>query len=88
MPDPFTIDVSTLDKPHRQALEEVLGRQLAGSERLIVRIDENSFDEAHDPRPRQTLTDWAHVYEGLSEAEIEALDQITGTRANLTRDIF
>lgn len=30
------IDVATLDTPHRRALEEVIGQQLAANQRLII----------------------------------------------------
>src|SRR5213592_3362452 len=32
------IDVATLDAPHRRALEEVIGRELATSQRLIISV--------------------------------------------------
>jgi len=32
------------------------------------------------------LEDWTRVYDGLSDEEIEQIDAIAKTRANLTRD--
>jgi hypothetical protein len=42
---------------------------------------------SQDSRPAQTLEDWAHVYDGLSDEEIETIDAIAKTRANLTRNL-
>jgi hypothetical protein len=78
----LNIDVASLDPPHRRALEEVLGRQLAANERLTISITELTI-----PSPPQTLEDWTHVYEGLTDEEIEEIDKIAKTRADLTRDL-
>lgn len=40
-----------------------------------------------DSRPAQRLEDCAHVYEELSDEEIDAIDTIAKTRAILTRDV-
>ena len=81
------IDVAALDAPHRRALEEVIGRQLAINQRLIISVTDVELPPVADPRPAQTLDDWAKVYEGLSAAEIEEIDQVVNTRANLTRHL-
>ena len=39
------------------------------------------------PQPVQTLDDWTHVYDGLRDDEIEPIDKIAKTRANLTRNL-
>jgi hypothetical protein len=39
-----------------------------------------------ETRRPQTLTDWTTVYDGLSDEQIEAIDKIIRTRANLTRN--
>ena len=72
------IDVATLDAPHRRALEEVIGRQLEGNQRLIISVMDVAV---------QTLEDWTNVYEGLSDEKIDAVDKIANTRANLTRNL-
>lgn len=86
MESDLKIDVATLDAPHRRALEEVIGHQLAANQRLIISVTEVEMPAA-DSRPAQTLDDWTKVYEGLSEQEIEEIDQIAKTRANLTRHL-
>ena len=73
-------------RPHeRSAAELLLGHRLRGHERLIMQVVEVPAEL--DMRPTQTLEDWAHVYEGLTEEEIEAIDAIAKTRAVLTRDV-
>ena len=83
----LNIDVATLDAPHRQVLEEVLGRQLKENQRLIISVMDVSMPQTAAPRSAQTLDDWTNVYEGLSDEEIEAVDAIAKTRANLTRNL-
>jgi hypothetical protein len=81
------IDVAALDDPHRRALEEVIGRQLAANQRLIISVTEAEVTPVADRRPAQSLDDWTSVYDGLSDDEIEAIDKIAKTRANLTRNL-
>jgi hypothetical protein len=83
----LTIDVIKLDESHRRAIEEVIGRELATNQRLIISVTEVEVPTTGSPRPAQTLEDWTNVYEGLSDAEIEKIDAIAKTRANLTRDL-
>ena len=83
----LNIDVSTLDAPHRRALEEVIGQQLTANQRLIVSVIEVSMPPSAAPKPAQTLEDWTSVYDGLSDETIEAVDKIAKTRANLTRHL-
>lgn len=80
------IDVATLDAPHRRALEEVIGQQLASNQRLVINVIQVTIPVTDD-RPSQSLDDWTRVYNGLSDTEVEAIDAIVNTRANLTRDL-
>ena len=83
----LNIDVAALDPPHRQALEEVIGRELATNQRLIISIAEVDVTPTDDTKPPQTLADWTRVYEGLSDEEVEEVDQVVKTRADLTRNV-
>jgi hypothetical protein len=87
MESDLRIDVAALDDPHRRALEEVIGRHLAANERLIISVTQVEVTPAADDRPAQSLDNWTSIYDGLSEDEIEAIDKIAKTRANLTRDL-
>jgi hypothetical protein len=81
------IDVATLDDPHRRALEEVLGRHLEANHRLNIRVTEVGTPPSDRAQPLQSLDDWTKVYEGLSDEEIESIDEIVKTRAKLTRNL-
>jgi hypothetical protein len=81
------IDVASLDAPHRRALEEVIGQPLAANQQLIIRVTEAEAAPVADRHPVQSLDDWTNVYDGLSDDEIEAIDKIAKTRANLTRNL-
>ena len=78
-------DIETAD---RQAFEHVLGRPLGDHQQLVIRVvsaDESSTHAAAAPGG-VTLPDWCNVYEGLSEEEVSALEEVVLTRADLTRD--
>lgn len=81
------VDVAGLDDPHRQALEEVIGRNLKANQRLIISVTEVEMTPSDQARPAQSLDDWTKIYEGLNDAEIESIDKIATTRANLTRNL-
>ena len=81
------IDVATLDAPHRRALEEVIGQQLTKNQRLIISVVAVELPPSDGYRPAQTLEDWTHVYDGLSDEDIEAIDDVAKSRADLTRDL-
>lgn len=81
------INVANLDAEHRRALEEVIGHALASNQRLVISVMDIDLSAAADLRPAQTLDDWTRVYEGLSDDDVQAIDEIANTRADLTRDL-
>lgn len=78
------VDVVSLDAAHRRALEEVVGRELAENQRLTISVSDIAAP-SDTPKRAQSLKDWTGVYEGLSDEEIDEVDTIIKTRANLTR---
>ena len=81
-------NVAEIDDADRRALEHLIGKHLAEHQQVIISVIEVAVPQAlDDPRPPQSLADWTHVYDGLSEEEIEAVDKIAKTRANLTRNL-
>lgn len=83
-------NVRDIEGGDRRALEHVVGQSLRDNQRLIIRIAEVDVSRetpAADSRQSQTLADWTNVYEGLSDEEVEAVDQTVKTRANLTRNL-
>lgn len=85
----ITRQVGDLRDNERSAAELLLGHRLRGNERLILQVLDLDVVQptVQDSRPAQTLDDWARVYDGLSDDEIEKIDAIAKTRANLTRDL-
>lgn len=85
----ITRQVGELQANERSAAELLLGHRLRGNERIILHVLD--LDVAHptvqDSRPAQTIEDWTNVYDGLSDGEIDAIDSIAKSRANLTRDL-
>jgi len=75
------IDVMALDPAHRQAFEDVIGAPLEQNQRLVISVT------APPPRFSQSLADWAQVYDGLTEDQVETIDRDLKTRANLTRSL-
>ena len=87
MENDLRIDVAALDVSHRRALEDVIGRELEANQQLVISVIEVAIPSTSAPRPAQTLEDWTSVYDGLSDDEIESVDRIAKTRANLSRDL-
>jgi hypothetical protein len=81
------IDVATLDAPHRRALEDLIGQQLRANQRLVISVMDVVLPQTAAPSLAQTLEEWTGVYDGLTDDEIEDIDRIAKTRANLTRDL-
>ncbi len=83
-------NVRDIDTGDRHALEHVVGQALRDNQRLIIQITEVDVAReapAGNSQHPQTLDDWTKVYEGLSDEQIEAIDKIIATRANLTRNL-
>ena len=74
------IDVMALDPAHRQAFEDVIGTPLEQNQRLVI-----SVTAPAPSRSSQSLADWAAVYDGLTDDQVETIDRDIKTRANLTR---
>lgn len=81
----ITRHVRDLREPEKTAAEKLVGHGLRENQALIIQVVNVDLQTATDPRPVQTLDDWAGVYAGLDEQQIEAVDEIAKSRADLTR---
>jgi hypothetical protein len=84
----FLRDVSSLDESQRHVLEDVLGRSLHPNQTLIISVAETATappSQSEDPCEQQSLEDWTSVYDGLSPQQIESIERVAKTRANLSR---
>lgn len=80
--------VRDLNVTDRAALERVIGEHLDESQQLVIQIV--SVDHGQVPSqsavPKTAeLPEWCHVYAGLSDEEISAIEDSILQRANLTR---
>lgn len=80
-------NVRDMESSERRVLEHVLGQQLRENQQLFVSIMDVAPEPDGEFRPVQTLEDWTHVYDGLGDDEVEAIDSIAKTRANLSRNV-
>lgn len=87
MNETVTRNVGDLDQTDRSALERVVGHALGESQRLVIQVM-TLESPAPVPQPNGAvadLPDWADVYKGLNDEEIDDLDAAIRERANLTR---
>ncbi len=84
-------NVTEIDPADRSALEHVLGQPLRDGQQVVVRVvtpEVNAVpcaDDHHAAMDEDTLPEWCNVYEGLSDAEVDAIERVILTRANLRR---
>ncbi len=84
----ITKNVCDISLPDKLALEHVIGQQLAQNQRVIIQIC--SLELRSEPATTEAelakgLPNCCNVYAGLSDEEVEAVEQTALRRANLTR---
>lgn len=85
-------NVGEIDAHDRQALEHVLGQGLRENQQLVISIvnrdvpfDASNVTTPHPANGVPALPEWCNVYEGLSDAEVAALEKTILQRADLSR---
>jgi hypothetical protein len=85
-------NVRDLEAPQRQTLEAVVGHPLHDNEQVIIQVVALDSQDVEPNRGRvideesaPALPDWCDVYEGLTDEEIEDLEQAILQRADLSR---
>jgi hypothetical protein len=86
----FILNVTEIAASDREALEHVLGQQLRDDQRVVVRVVNR---DGLETLPKSTgasddeesLPDWCNVFEGLSDQEVAAIEEVMLSRADLTR---
>lgn len=69
----------------RSAAELLLGHRLHGHEQLILQVLElNTEVQTNDSASAESLPDWCNIYNGLTDVEIDNIDQSI-IRCNLSR---
>jgi hypothetical protein len=79
-------NVRDLDPSERSALERLAGRPLCDRQRFTLQIADDD-----SPGPAVGTADdvpsWWNVYEGLTDEEVDRLDEAVRRRADLTRPL-
>jgi hypothetical protein len=90
--DNIVLNVRDIDSRDRQSLEHVLGLPLSEHQQVVIRVvdAQERVSSAAEPgsageQPDSKVPEWWKVYEGLSDEEVDRLDQAIRQRANLTR---
>ena len=79
-------NVSELDLGDRSLLERVIGHTLRENEQLVIQVTSPPTQQVTtDGGAPRKLPSWCNVYEGLSDAEIDELDQAI-VRTHSSRD--
>jgi hypothetical protein len=80
-------NVAEIDSADRRALEHLIGKSLSDQQQVVITVVEQpSANVASASNPiADGIPDWWKIYEGLSDEEVDRLDQAIRQRANLTR---
>ena len=82
-------NIRDLKGNERSAAEQLVGHTLREGQQLVIQVVniDLSTPETDKPGPHghTDVPDWWNIYEGLSDEEIDRLDQAIRQRANLTR---
>ena len=86
--DSIIRNVTDIDQADRQALEHVIGQHLREDQQVVINVLNVDVSK---PLPAQThsaedgIPEWWKVYDGLSDDEVDRLDEAIRQRADLTR---
>ena len=83
-------NIRDLDHADRSALERVVGHELHETQQVILNVvtpdaGTNAVGSGGQPFLADVPSSW-RIYEGLSDAEIDELDEAIRQRADLSRD--
>ena len=69
-------NVRDLDRIDRSALERVFGQELREGQRVVIQVENPPVEEREPSTPAAgELPEWCNIYAGLSDEEIDELDQ-------------
>jgi len=82
--------VTEIDQSDRRAIEHLIGQNLAEHQQVIisvVNLDRTNGDDSSAVAASGGVATWWNIYEGLSEEDIDRLEQVIRRRAILTRAV-
>lgn len=84
-------NISDLPAHDRSAAERLVGHELTSNQQLVIVVQDqvakyqNGNLAISDSSSASKLPDWCNVYDGLSDKEINELEKVILTRADLSR---
>ena len=80
-------NVAEIDTADRLAIEHLIGMHLAEHQQVIISVVTLNItgSDASEVPASNDVPAWWNVYEGLSDEDIDRLDQAVHRRADLTR---
>jgi hypothetical protein len=81
-------NIRDLNAADRAALERMVGHLLKETQQVVVNVRDIEVEPTASAQHGTTtgdVPDWWKIYEGLSDQEIDELDQAIRQRADLTR---
>ena len=79
-------NIGELNAGDRSAIERLVGHSLSENQQLVIQV--MNVDLAKEEPASGTggaLPEWCRVYEGLSDSEVAAVEEVALTRADLSR---
>ena len=85
--DTITRDVRDLPESERSALERLIGHELRETERVIVQIINVVSETTNEKQSAKadSVPRWWNIYDGLSDSQVDLLDNAVTQRADMTR---
>jgi hypothetical protein len=79
--------VRDLESGERRVLEHVIGQRLQENQKVIIQVVAPENEPAVEALASGTgkLPEWCNVYEGLTEEQVAAVEEVILQRSDLTR---
>jgi hypothetical protein len=84
-------NVTEMAPDTRLVLEHMLGQALLDNQQVVVKVvgpitsDYSQANGRHANADEDELPEWCNVFEGLSDADVSAIEEVMLSRADLTR---
>jgi len=85
--DSVTHNVRDIDSTGREVLEGLVGQPLRDDQQVMINVVSSRGESSSDSCDSKLadVPSWWNIYEGLSDEEVDRLDQAIRQRANLAR---
>lgn len=83
--DTIRFDVKNIGSEQRRTLEQMIGRQLAQDEQLVIVVSPGESDSKQPVSQPALLPEWCNVFEGLGDESLAEIEKSALSRADLSR---